>query len=145
MDELLWEISAEKEYITKTLNELQKALKRKKRTIIEMAAIATFIHNIYNGIENLLKRILKFKNISITPSEFSHKDLLDLSVNNQIISSDFSRKLDEYRAFRHFFIHGYGVILEEEQILPLAENLLSIWKEFESELEISIESLKNNI
>jgi uncharacterized protein YutE (UPF0331/DUF86 family) len=43
-------------------------------------------------------------------SESWHKDLLDLSVDRQIISSELSKKLDEYRAFRHFFVHGYGIM-----------------------------------
>ena len=31
----------------------------------ELAAIATFIHNCYNGIENILKRILSFNQIEM--------------------------------------------------------------------------------
>lgn len=32
-------------------------------TTVELAAVATFIHNCYNGIENILKRILSFKQV----------------------------------------------------------------------------------
>lgn len=141
MDELLQEIEAGKEYILDTLQALKKALRRRGKDIVELAAIATFLHNTYNGIENILKRLLKFKGISISPSESWHKDLLDLSVGNQIISLKLSKRLDEYRAFRHFFIHGYGVMLEREKLIPLAENLPDVWKDFESELDKFISSL----
>jgi uncharacterized protein YutE (UPF0331/DUF86 family) len=143
MEELLREISAEKEYISETLNALQEALRREEKTIVELAGIATFLQNTYNGMENILKRILKFKGVSIPASETSHKDLLDLAVANNIVSLELSKKFDEYRAFRHFFVHGYGVSLDKERLMPLAENLPNVWKEFESELAALIESMRN--
>ncbi|MCK4914381.1 MAG: hypothetical protein KAS69_07310 [Planctomycetes bacterium] len=143
MDELLRELSAEKEHITETLDALQQALERKEKTVVELAGIATFLQNTYNGMENILKRILKFKVVPTPVSESFHKDLLDISVSNQIISLELSKKFDEYRAFRHFFVHGYGIMLDKELLMPLAENLPGIWKEFESELDTLIESMKN--
>jgi uncharacterized protein YutE (UPF0331/DUF86 family) len=142
-DELFREILAEKEHISNTLSALKKTLNRKRRTIVELAAIATFLQNIYNGIENIFKRILKYKRISVPSSESSHRDLLDLAVDNQIITLDLSKKLDEYRAFRHFFIHGYGILLEKERLSPLAVNISNVWKELEIELDKLIESLGN--
>ncbi|MFQ6056652.1 MAG: hypothetical protein ACE5J3_11800 [Methanosarcinales archaeon] len=81
--------------------------------------------------------------ISVPISESWHKNLLDLSVDNQIISLELSKRLDEYRAFRHFFVHGYGIMLDKEKLMPLAENLPDLWKDFESELDTFINSLKS--
>jgi hypothetical protein len=61
MDELLREVQAEKEHILDTLRALNEALGRKEKTIVELAAISTFLQNTYNGMENMLKRVLKFK------------------------------------------------------------------------------------
>jgi len=141
MDELYREVQAEKEHILATLQALKEALERKEKTVVELAAIATFLQNAYNGIENILKRVLKYVGISVPLSESQHKDLLGLSVDRQIISSELSRRLEEYRAFRHFFIHGYGIMLDEEKLMPLAENLPDLWKDFESELETFLNSL----
>ena len=143
MDRLINEIEAEREHMSKTLEALNKVMKREKTTIIELAAIATFLQNAYNGMENLIKRTLKFKGISIPSSESWHKNLLDLSVNSKIISLELSNRLDEYRAFRHFFIHGYGINLDKEKLLPLAENLPLLWKDFKCEMVSLIKSLKN--
>ncbi len=61
MDDLLCEVQAEKEHISNTLSALKRIRTRKRKTVVELAAIAVFLHNIYNGMENLLKRILRFK------------------------------------------------------------------------------------
>lgn len=141
MDKLINEVEAEKEHISKTLEALNKAIKREKTTIIELAAIATFLQNAYNGIENIIKRILKFRGIFIPSSETWHKDLLDLSVSNKIITLELSNRINEYRAFRHFFIHGYGISLDKEKLMPLAKGLPLLWKDFESEIKIFLTSL----
>ncbi len=143
MDELLQEVQAEKEYVLDTFRALNEALQRKEKTVVELAAISTFLQNTYNGMENILKRVLKFKRMSIPASGSWHKDLLDLAVNNQIISLELSKRLDEYRAFRHFFVHGYGVLLDKEKLMPLAESLPYLWKDFEFEIDIFINSLEN--
>ena len=47
MDEFLEDIAAQKELISNTLRALGEVLSREQRTTIELAAIATFIHNLY--------------------------------------------------------------------------------------------------
>ena len=89
MDELFREVEAEKEHILATLQALKEALERKEKTVVELAAIATFLQNAYNGIENV----------------------------------------------------GYGIMLDEEKLIPLAEKLPDLWKDFESELEAFLNSL----
>jgi len=83
MDELLQDIAAEKERIVDTLKALEKVLRRKRRTFIELAAIATCLHNFYNGIENMLKRVLKYLSEPLPNSTTSHKDLLILAVEKK--------------------------------------------------------------
>ena len=143
MGELKDEILIEKEHISTTLQSLKEALKRKEKSNIELAAIATFLQNTYNGIENILKRILKFKKVYIPKSTTYHKDLLNLAVKTNIISNKLSKKLEEYLAFRHFFVHGYGVMLDKEKLLPIAKNITNVWKDFESEITPVIKDLEN--
>lgn len=47
MDELLREFQAEKEHILATLQALKEAFERKEKTVVELAAIATFLQNAY--------------------------------------------------------------------------------------------------
>ena len=111
MVDLARRIAAEKENVERALDNLKVAMGRKERSTVELAAIATFLHNTYNGIENILKQGLKAKGVEIPKSETSHKDLLDLSMSNGIIPENLSDQLYEYLTFRHFFVHAlFGII-----------------------------------
>ena len=135
MVDLTRKIAAEKENVEKALDNLKDAMGRKERLTVELAAIATFLHNIYNGIENILKQVLKAKGTEIPKSETSHKDLLDLSVSNGIIPEKLSDQLYEYLTFRHFFVHAYGFMLEETHLEDLANNIPDVWLQFLSAIQ----------
>lgn len=79
--------------------------------------------------------------VKIPSSASSHKDLLNVAVDEDILSHDLSDRLDKYRGFRHFFVHAYGILLEEEELRPLAENLPKVWDQFEQEIENFIKKL----
>ena len=80
------QILAEKQNVEVALDNLKRAMARKNRSTIELAAIGTFLHNTYNGIENILKQALRLKNVQMPESDSWHKDLLSLSVSKGIIS-----------------------------------------------------------
>jgi uncharacterized protein YutE (UPF0331/DUF86 family) len=128
-------IAAEKANVAKVLASLAEALGRKKKSTVELAAMGTFLHNIYNGIENILKQILKAKGVKVPRSQMWHKELLELSVSKGLISSELCDKLYEYLTFRHFFVHSYGFMLEEGHLENLARNISGIWQQFLSEVE----------
>lgn len=138
MDSLTKEILAEKENVEEALNNLKEALARTNKSVIELSAIAAFLHNVYNGIENILKQTLKVKGIKIPKTETWHKDLLNTSASNGIISGKIADELYEYLTFRHFFIHGYGFMLDEKQLEGLASDIPNIWSRFLSEIENSL-------
>lgn len=135
MDSLSKQIIAERENVEIALSNLKEAIARKEKSVIELAAIGTFLHNIYNGIENILKQILKAKNVKIPKSDIWHKDLLNLSVSHEIISEGLTNELYEYLTFRHFFVHAYGFMLDEAHLKDLGNNIPGIWNRFLSEIE----------
>jgi len=135
MDRLPKQILAEKENVEIALNNLKDARARKEKSVIELAAIGAFLHNIYSGIENILKQILKTKDIKVPKTDTWHKDLLNLSVDRGIISERLSDRLYEYLTFRHFFVHAYGFMLEEIHLKDLANDIPEVWSEFLLEIE----------
>ena len=140
MDSLPKQILAEKANVEETINNLESAMTRQVKTVIELAAIGTFLHNFYNGIENILKQTLKLKNIQIARTENWHKDLLNLSMTQGIVSENLLDQLYEYLTFRHFFVHAYGFLLEEAPMEALARNVPDVWSRFLEEVENSLRS-----
>lgn len=138
MAKLSRRISAEKDGVAQVLEDLRTAMATKEKSVIELAAIATFLHNIYSGIENILKQILSAKNIEIPKSDIWHKQLLDLTVSHGILSDKLSDDLHEYLAFRHFFVHSYGFMLQEAHLVELGKNIPDIWSRFLREIEAFI-------
>ncbi|HHT9146922.1 MAG TPA: hypothetical protein ACFYD4_14805 [Candidatus Wunengus sp. YC61] len=130
MVDITRQVAAEKENVEKALVNLRDAMGRREKSVVELAAIATFLHNIYNGIENILKQVLKAKGTEIPKSDTWHKDLLNLSVSLGIIPEKLSDDLYEYLTFRHFFVHAYGFMLEEAHLENLANNITNVWLQF---------------
>lgn len=140
MDNLTKQILAEKENVEQALANLDEAMAREEKSVVELAAISAFLHNIYNGIENILKQILKAKNVKIPKSGTWHKDLLTASQSFDIISEELSDRLYEYLTFRHFFVHAYGFMLEESPLEDLANNIPKVWLQFLEAIDLSANS-----
>ena len=135
MGELSEKIFAEKENVDIALDNLKTAMARIEKTVIELAAIATFLHNTYNGIENILKQILLSKDMEVPRSGTWHKDLLNQSLSAGVISEELYNKIYKYLAFRHFFIHAYGFMLDEKQLEGLANDIPDVWQQFLLEID----------
>ena len=135
MDKLHQQILAERENVEIALDNLNLAWGRQEKSVIELAAIGTFLHNIYNGIENILKRIIVSQNIEIPSSATWHKDLLILSSSIGAISETLSDNLHDYLTFRHYFVHAYGFMLEESHLEDLVANIPDVWEQFLSETD----------
>lgn len=143
MGRLPRQILAEKQNVEAALDNLKEAMARAKKSAIELAAIGTFLHNIYNGIDNILKQIVRLKSVEMPKSDSWHKELLNLSVSKGIISEELSDQLYEYLTFRHFFIHSYGFMLEEKHLQGLATNIHDIWMRFMSEISSTIGEIQD--
>jgi len=135
MDKLRKHIRAEGENVEIALDNLKQTIEREEKTVIELAAIGTFLHNIYNGVENILKQIIVAKGSELPMSDTWHKDLLNLSVFMGIVSEELSDELYMYLTFRHFFAHAYGFMIEETHLEDLVNDIPEIWSQFLSETE----------
>ena len=132
-------LEAEYEKMDRLLDKFPPVTKLHTLSEIELAGIATFIHNFYNGIENVLKRCLLSKNIQIPRSESWHKDLLEQAIVKGIISDQMKDKLLKYLFFRHFFVHAYALDLYAEKMEDLVEDINSTYNQFRMEIDRFLE------
>ena len=132
---------SEFENIDKVFDELFLIVKSGKNnySIAELAAMASFLHSIYNGIENTLKRILIAQGIKLKDSPYWHRDLLQTSASEEIISETLHDMLLDYLTFRHYFIHAYSIYIEWERMGRLVINLPDTIASFKAKIEEYVE------
>jgi len=104
MADLKDKVKAELENIERSLKKLPSYDRLYTLSTLELAGVATFLHNFYNGIENIIKQILIDHNIPVPNGSTWHRDLLNVAVSNNIISVSTKDSLGEYLAFRHFLV-----------------------------------------
>ena len=105
-----------------------------KLSQLELAGMATLIHNFYNGVENILKEILKSRSIDIPAGLSWHQELLIKAKEEKIISDVLADKLKEFLAFRHFFSHAYALDLHPSRIESLSEKIEKTFEHFKVEV-----------
>ena len=134
MVNIIRKISAEISYIERTIPDIQSAFDKNNLNSLELRGLAKCIHEIYNGIEKILKQILLCKYVNISDSKSWNKDILTLSVSNSVISENTADLLYEYTTFRHYAAHAYGFRLDEERVFELAKNIIIVWNQYLSEI-----------
>lgn len=137
--ELTEEIEIEFEYIETILKELETLDKKPgeyQPSMVEITGTGGLLHNFYNGIENIFKRILKFHKLKQEESKNWHKELVQKFYDKRNSFSFLDRPiyedLQEILKFRHLFIHGYGFFLQWELLTPLIKKALEIYPKFKN-------------
>lgn len=135
---------AEIENIDKVLKMLSFVAKGKSKRLsaIEIAGVGVYIHNFYNGIENILKRTLLACGIKIKENPFWHKELLQTALKKGIIDEGLYSSLLDYLTFRHYFIHGYAFRLALDKMTDLLGNIGIVYKKFKKSIEAIVFSIE---
>jgi len=128
-------IEIEMDNISKILAELAHVEDVSTLSPLELAGVATYLHNVYNGVENILKYSMFLCNQKIPISSTWHRDLLNSTVRHQIISPELNELLAELMSFRHFFIHAYGFQLDYSAIKSLTDKIHDVYSKFEEEIK----------
>jgi hypothetical protein len=106
---------------------------------VETAALGLFLHSFYNGIENILKFVVKEIYGKLPSGNKWHKELLDLCfIKNKDDNILFDEKLkdilDDYLSFRHFIRNTYTFKLKWERMEDLIMNINQNWNNIKSEI-----------
>lgn len=123
------------ENIEKTLFQVDSIFQRKQIENIELTALGGYLQNVYRAMENIIYLLLKDKEVKLTKDDKWHSKIIELAVKNSVISKELAEQLKKYLKFRHKYIHGYGIDLDETLLLPLAREIKPFWFKFKNEIE----------
>ncbi|MET3615354.1 uncharacterized protein YutE (UPF0331/DUF86 family) [Rhizobium aquaticum] len=94
-----------------------------------VAAISSGIHNVYNGIEDILLSIAKDIDDYVPTGSSAHQDILDQMASEiagtrpALLSSELYDALLEIKGFRHLVRHRYGFDLKPDRIVANLERI----------------------
>ena len=128
-------IEAEFENIEQVLSQLPQNKNLSKLSGLELAGVATILHNFYNGIENVLKQALQERRYVVPRGETWHRDLLDLATAKKVINHNMGNQLKPYLAFRHFFAHSYAFELLPDRLIPLVSGARKLYLNFKKKIK----------
>jgi hypothetical protein len=123
--ELREEIAIEFEAIEITVGELlalQQDIVGREPSIREKTAAAAFLAQFYSGIENILKRICRYYDVSPPTGDTWHVELFQRFCNPShpplptLFDDQLAADLAPYRRFRHVAFQGYGFQLDWERM-----------------------------
>ena len=123
-------ISAEIENISKIVLEVKKLLMKSNLDKYQINSAALYLHNFYNGVENIFKQFIAEYNLKVKNSSKWHKELLDTCYLEKVINKSLYNKLKSYLQFRHFVAHSYTFNYEYELFKNLVVDLEVNYNDF---------------
>ncbi len=114
-----------------------------------ISAMAAIAHGIYNGIENILKDILKYLDGHLPTGSDWHSKLLvrahnaNPGVREAIINENTARSLTDLKGFRHIFRGAYQSSLRPERVLSMARQTLKIVPTVIHEVDVFMETFED--
>ncbi len=128
MGSLRERIESEYEAIRKTLDTLPPARRLTELSVLELAGVATLLHNFYNGVENVIKQIFLGKGLPIPEGPAWHRDLVTRAEEHGVLSETTAERLKPFLAFRHFFSHGYALDLDPQRMESLVADAANVFR-----------------
>jgi uncharacterized protein YutE (UPF0331/DUF86 family) len=105
---------------------------------LELAGIATLLNNFYNGIENVLKQIFQKQSIELPQGPSWHQNLINLAVEEDILSENLALEIKRYLGFRHFASHAYASNLDPDRLEKLINTIKPVFENFKKEINKTI-------
>ncbi|WP_244618865.1 hypothetical protein [Rhizobium sp. 18065] len=100
-----------------------------------MSAVSSGIHNVYNGVENILLSLARDVDDDVPTGPSAHQDVLDqmaadvAGMRPALLDLELYEALTELKGFRHLVRHRYGLELKPDKVV---ENLALLQKAFPS-------------
>lgn len=117
-------------------------------TNYDKVVIGYFMHNFYNGCENIFRTIARFFENDLSADSW-HKDLLRRMTfeiegfRPRVISEQLYLLLDDFRGFRHKFRYTYSFELDWEREKVVARKFTKTWELMQDEMQLLIQKLES--
>ena len=117
-------------------------------TNYDKVVIGYFMHNFYNGCENIFRTIARFFENDLSADSW-HKDLLRRMTfeiegfRPRVISEQLYLLLDDFRGFRHKFRYTYSFELDWEREKVVARKFTKTWELMQDEIQLLIQKLES--
>ena len=128
-------IEAEYEAIEKVIVTLPDAFNLEDLSELELAGAAALLHNMYNGIENVMKQFLLAHDLRMPSGESWHRDLLLKIASEDLVTESTAEELKRYLAFRHFFNHAYALDLDPDRLKPLIADARRVFDALKKDID----------
>ena len=123
------------------INAIKDQMDSTKKWRNEARSLALTVHNLYNGVEQILEDIAKVADDFDPSSASSHSDLIGLMATKTrhrpaILTPELRAILDDLRKFRHVMRHGYGKPIMADKVVDKFDLLQrNFWPQFLESLE----------
>lgn len=120
-------------------------------TRTDLRAIASILHEFYNGVERIFQRIAIGLGEGLPEGSNWHADLLIQvaaareGMRPAVIDEPLRARLKDYLDFRHFFRHAYGYTLEWNQLRWKAEMLSDTLTMLRDQLHVFFDALPDRM
>lgn len=130
-------------HINRVVDELYSVYKPDKTEypVYEQAAISALLVNMYSGIENILKQMLKFDKLEVDDSSDWHEKVLRKAGEIAILPPDLIQLLSKYLVFRNYFLYTYIFNIKWEDMNILVEAARDLVSNVHSEVDEYIQSI----
>ncbi len=133
--------------IANDINYLLNSVSNIEPNNIHKTALGGLASQFYNGVENILKRFLKFRKQAVPIGNDWHIKLLNMfskkSESIFVFDEKLIQKLNDYRRFRHYFFHGYSHNLNWEILKDGVIDIQDVLNEFIDEVNINLKILNS--
>ena len=116
------------------VDSLGKATQMQTWNEFELAGIGSYLSNIYNSYESILKTLLEDRGIKIDKGEQWHRDLLNKAEEEGLIPN-ISDTLDKMLSFRHMQRYSFSFELIEDTIKKAALEVIKSHPIFEKHIQ----------
>jgi hypothetical protein len=146
------EIQLELERMEETVAEIDALRRELGSQVPEMrgrAAAAKFMEDLYMGIENVLKRIVKFQGEELPTGERWHVELFEqfcapgTSSFPVFFEDRWVERTDSFRRFRHVTHHGYAHDLQWERMRAGLREARPVFDHFRDQVEAFLDDLRD--